>query len=213
MPLFGSRREPSPEPVVHTQPPPKKGLFHRHDPEPVYEQPPPPPQKKSLFGGGSSRRHEPEPAPPVQAEAAPRKHGIFGGSRRDRSPTRYSSSSRSSMSSADAHYADGRGAEHGRHGRRSGGLGGGLLSRKKDGVADDMDPSIVHARERVMGAEAAEMDADRALEQARLRVREAREDVKALEAEAKEDARRAKVKQQHFNEISKRGKGLGRHGL
>jgi hypothetical protein len=75
---------------------------------------------------------------------------------------------------------------------------------------DDMDPSIMHARERVMSAEAAEMDADRALDQARLRVAEARQDVKALEAEAKEDARRAKMKQQQYQEISKRGKGLGR---
>lgn len=119
------------------------------------------------------------------------------------------------MSSTDAHHMDRRSTEHSRHSRKSGSLGGGggLLSRKKGGVADDMDPSIVHARERVMSAEAAEMEADRALDQARQQAREARGDVKALEAEAKEDARRAKVKQQHFNEINKRGKGLGRHGL
>lgn len=76
-----------------------------------------------------------------------------------------------------------------------------------------MDPSIVRARERVMGAENAERDADRALEAARLRVREARDDVKRLELEAAEEARRAKIKQYHAKEVSKRGKQLGRHDL
>jgi hypothetical protein len=73
-----------------------------------------------------------------------------------------------------------------------------------------MDPSIVQARERVLGAENAERDADRALESARLRVREAREEVKRLELEAKEEARLAKIKQHHAREVSKRGKQLGR---
>lgn len=103
------------------------------------------------------------------------------------------------MSSGE--YHDRRSTE--RSGRRS----GGFLGRRKD----EMDPSIRHAKERVMSAEQAEMEADRARDQARLRVEEARHDVKALEAEAKEDARRAKMKQQQYQEISKRGKGLGRH--
>lgn len=202
MPLFGSRREPSPEPIAR-EPPRKKGLFSRHE-DPVYEQPPPPPQKKGLFG---SSRHEPAP---VHAEPPPKKHGFFGGSRRNDSPTGYSSSGRSSMSSGDYHHHDRRSTDAHRH-RSSGSGGGGLLSRVKGGRgSDDMDPSIQHARERVMAAEAAEMDADRARDQARLRVHEAQQDVKALEAEAKEDARRAKMKQQQYNEISKRGKGLGR---
>lgn len=74
----------------------------------------------------------------------------------------------------------------------------------------ELDPSIVHARERVMGAEQAEHEADRALNAARTQVREAREEVKRLELEAKEEARLAKIKQYHAAEVSKRGKQLGR---
>ncbi|KAI4863207.1 hypothetical protein F4820DRAFT_427614 [Hypoxylon rubiginosum] len=77
----------------------------------------------------------------------------------------------------------------------------------------DMDPSIVQARERVMQAETAERDADRALEAARIRVREARAEVKKLEVEAAEEARLAKIKQYHAREVSKRGKQLGRHDV
>lgn len=68
----------------------------------------------------------------------------------------------------------------------------------------------MQARERVMGAEAAEHEADRALNAARIQVREAREEVKRLEIEAKEEARLAKIKQHHAAEVSKRGKQLGR---
>jgi hypothetical protein len=64
-----------------------------------------------------------------------------------------------------------------------------------------------------MNAEKAENEADHALASARLRVREAREEVKRLELEAAEEARRAKVKQYHAREVSKRGKQLGRHGV
>lgn len=74
----------------------------------------------------------------------------------------------------------------------------------------ELDPSIQQARERVMNAERAETEADRALEAARLQVREALADVKRLEHEAAEDARRAKIKQYHAREVSKRGKQLGR---
>ena len=56
----------------------------------------------------------------------------------------------------------------------------GLLHRHED-------PSIVTARERVLSAEAAERDADRALVQARAAVREAREHIKRLEREAAEE--------------------------
>lgn len=61
-----------------------------------------------------------------------------------------------------------------------------------------------------MSAEKAETEADRALASARIRVREAREEVKRLELEAAEEARRAKIKQYHAREVSKRGKQLGR---
>ena len=56
----------------------------------------------------------------------------------------------------------------------------GLLHRHED-------PSIVTARERVLSAEAAERDADRALVQARAAVREAREHIKRLGREAAEE--------------------------
>jgi hypothetical protein len=58
---------------------------------------------------------------------------------------------------------------------------GGLFHRNAQ------DPSIMAARERVMSAEAAERDADRALHHARLAVREARDHVKRLEREAAEE--------------------------
>src|SRR5271154_2141039 len=48
------------------------------------------------------------------------------------------------------------------------------------------DPSIATARERVLGAEAAERDADKALMHARAAVKEARNHVKRLEREATE---------------------------
>lgn len=61
-----------------------------------------------------------------------------------------------------------------------------------------------------MSAEAAEREADRALFAAKAAVREAREHVKALEREAAEQARLAKVKQQAAKGLGKRGKALGR---
>lgn len=98
------------------------------------------------------------------------------------------------------------------HQGKTSGVGGGLLQKSlsKFGREEDVDPSIKRAREHVMNAEAAEADADRALEEAKRRVKEAREEVRVLEKEAEEDARRAKIKQQHAAEVSKRGKGLGR---
>ncbi|RDL35458.1 uncharacterized protein BP5553_07389 [Venustampulla echinocandica] len=74
------------------------------------------------------------------------------------------------------------------------------------------DASIVAARQRVMSAEAAEKDADRALVQARHAVKDARDHVKRIEREAAEGARLAKLKQAQAHSISKRAKPLGRHG-
>jgi len=82
---------------------------------------------------------------------------------------------------------------------------GGLLSRHHE------DASIVGARERVMQAERAEREADKSLIAARQAVRAAREHVKHLEREAKEEARLAKIKQGQAASLSKRGKALGRH--
>lgn len=59
--------------------------------------------------------------------------------------------------------------------------GGGLFNRHPE------DPTIAHARERVMSAENAEREADRALVQARAAVKEAREHIKLLEREAAEE--------------------------
>jgi len=74
------------------------------------------------------------------------------------------------------------------------------------------DPTILAARQKVAEAEASEREADRALGQARLAVREAHEHVKMLEREALEDARRAKLKQAEAKTVSKSARGLGRHG-
>lgn len=57
----------------------------------------------------------------------------------------------------------------------------GLLHRR------DEDPSIIAAKERVANAEAAEREADKALAQARVAVRDAREHIKRLEKEAAEE--------------------------
>ncbi|CAK7229701.1 hypothetical protein SCUCBS95973_007316 [Sporothrix curviconia] len=81
------------------------------------------------------------------------------------------------------------------------------------GSDTDLDPSIIAARERVMSAETAEREADRALDIARREVREARDHVKRLELEAKEEARKAKIKQFHAREVSRRAKPLGRHDI
>jgi hypothetical protein len=97
---------------------------------------------------------------------------------------------------------------------RDGSVKRGFLSKRGRGNQRqdeaDLDPSIVHARDRLMGAEAAEQDAARALVAARESAASAREDILRLEAEAREDARRAKIKETQAREFSKRGKALGR---
>ncbi|KAI0805017.1 hypothetical protein GGR55DRAFT_656712 [Xylaria sp. FL0064] len=149
----------------------------------------------------SNRRPEEE----VIEEPAPapeKKHGLFS---RHRSPSPVSTvPARTSTSSSRSDAASNPSRN------RS------VLSRTfGHGVSrnPDIDPSIVQARERVMTAENAEREADRALAAARLRVREAREEVKRLELEAAEEARRAKIKQYHAKEVSKRGKQLGRYDI
>lgn len=178
-------------------------FFSRHEPEPapVVEQPP---RKHGLF----SSRQEPAPVVQQQQQQPQKKHGLFG-SHRDPSPvssasstnynTHNSTHSNGYTNSPTRHSTDGSGSK--RH-------SGGLLS--KFGGNDHMDPSIVQARERVMGAEAAEREADRALVAARESVRNAREHVRRLELEAEEEARLAKIKQHQAKDISKRGQLLGR---
>jgi hypothetical protein len=185
------------------------GLFSRHAEEPapqrqpVYEEPP---KKHGLFG---SKRHAPDQ---INQNTTPNNR---------RSSTTTASPERTSgggifRRSTDAghnnnynnNYTNGyhNGYTNGHNGSQR---SGGLLQRFGHGNRGDMDPSITHARERLMGAEAAELEADRALMAARESAQEAREHVRMLEVEAKEDARRAKIKQHHAKEFSKRGKHLG----
>ena len=127
--------------------------------------------------------------------------------------SRHRSSSVSSLSSSDLEHS----RRNGGHGltkktstRNSGtfgsGGGGGLFSRNKDVE----DPSISAARERVMMAEQAERDAERALIHAKESVHDAKTHVRNLEVEAQEDARRAKVKQNAARDIGKHSSKLGR---
>ncbi|KAK3946976.1 hypothetical protein QBC32DRAFT_319393 [Pseudoneurospora amorphoporcata] len=155
-----------------------------------------------------SRHAEPEPAPaPVHHEPTPKRHSLFGGgsSRHNRSP---SPGSPTYSSASDRHRSTSRDSSSGHKPS--------LLSRtfgNGHSTSHQVDPSIMQARERVMMAESAERDADRALMAARESVRQAREHVRALELEAQEEARRAKIKQYHAKEVSKRGNQLGRHGI
>lgn len=61
-----------------------------------------------------------------------------------------------------------------------------------------------------MAAEQAERDADHALQQARLRVREARDHVRRLELEAQAEAKAAAVKADQAKDLNRRAKPLGR---
>ena len=198
MGLFSRHAEPAPQrQPVYEEPPAKQGLFSRRaEPvpqhQPAYEEPP---VKHGLF----SRHAEPAPQQqPVYDEPA-RKHGLFGS--RHHSPSRATSTAtRSTRSSVSTTSPD-----------RAGGQRSGLLHRSfGNGNSDDMDPSIVQARERVLGAENAEREADRALVAARESTRLAREHVRMVELEAQEDARKAKLKAKYAQEVSKRGKQLGR---
>ncbi|OAA70337.1 hypothetical protein ISF_02311 [Cordyceps fumosorosea ARSEF 2679] len=173
-----------------------------------------------------SRRDE--PVEPVIEEPVAKKHGLFH-SRRDPSPARTASTTPSSGTGHDLrNHGSNRGSFFRRSHddattavnddpspKRSPSLLHKGLHRMGVGRDDerDLDPSILRAREHVMSAEAAEEEADRALDAARRRVGEAREHVRRLEEETAEDARRARIKQHHAAEVSKRGKVLGRHGL
>ncbi|KAJ7594473.1 hypothetical protein C8J56DRAFT_926843 [Mycena floridula] len=97
--------------------------------------------------------------------------------------------------------------------RSNGGMTGffGGVGRRGNDVHSD--PSIVAARQKLSVAEEAEKEADRALIQARAMVKEARDHVKGLEREAKEDVVRAQAKQAEAKIMGKTARtGLGRHG-
>jgi len=109
-------------------------------------------------------RHSEDTAPPVsqkEVDAPQRRSTLFGRSHRSVSPAATTSTRSSTQTS------------------NSGGRG--LLHRR------DEDPTIIAARERVMNAEVAEREADKALASARVAVREAREHIKRLEKEATEE--------------------------
>jgi hypothetical protein len=156
-----------------------------------------------LFSRNTEPEHE---AVPVEQPVEEKRHGLFGSRRRSTSPARTDNSSirTSSTNMTNSTYQT--------TPSRSGTNRRSLLSRTfgNGNHNDDMDPSIIAARERVLSAETAERDADRALDIARREVREARDQVRKLELEAKEEARLAKIKQFHAKEVSKRGKALGR---
>ncbi|KKO97126.1 hypothetical protein THAR02_10770 [Trichoderma harzianum] len=167
-------------------------------------------------------RSEPSPEPVYQpepvAEPPSRKHSLFHRNR-DVSPTsshRTGSVASSNNGGPGGYNAAGSNSGGGlfRHSTDSsaGSRRRGLFHRDGGGM-QALDPSILQAREHVMHAEAAEIEADRALGEARMRVRAAKDHVWRLEEEAKEEARRAKIKQEQAREVSKRGQGLGRHGL
>lgn len=165
-------------------------------------------------------RREPEeelpPPEPYHEEERKRGPGLLSSLRRDRDPSPTPTTSTQATDSTrrtsttyrtSPTHNDGASSIFSRSTSTST-RGGGLL--RKFGANEELDPSIIQARERMMSAETAEREADRALELARREVKDAREEVKRLEVEAKEEARRAKIKAYHAKEVSKRGKALGR---
>ncbi|KAK5938968.1 hypothetical protein PMZ80_009161 [Knufia obscura] len=150
--------------------------------------------KMGLFG----KKEEPVPAQhaPVQTHHNNNRMSTQSTTSPRRSGGGFFSKRRSSsVSSSDVE------APH-RSGTRS---SGGLLSRR-----NHEDPSIAAARERVMAAERSEREADLALQQSRVAVREAREHVKRLELEAEAEAKAAKLKQGQAKALGNRSHHLGR---
>ncbi|EGX49216.1 hypothetical protein TWF569_011173 [Orbilia oligospora] len=146
-----------------------------------------------------STTKEPEP---VQQDVAPRRSSTMNSRTSSRSPRRHGSifsRHRDRDSSPDSIGTNRTGST-----RAS---GSGFFNR---GHGNE-DPSISGARQRVIDAEVAERDADRALMAAKSAVKDARDHVKSLELEAKEQARLAKLKQRAAGDISKRARPLGKH--
>lgn len=176
-----------------------------------------------FFSRHSETVEEPVEEPRTEAvrteDGQPKRRSLFGSLRRSPSPSPSAATANTFKTSTTPHSATNDQNNGGGTFRRSTeGNGNGSISGHRSllhrsfghGNDNDMDPSILQARERVTNAEAAERDADHALETARQSVREAHEHVRRLELEAKEEARLAKIKQHHAREVSKRGKQLGR---
>ncbi|KAI0368285.1 hypothetical protein BV20DRAFT_969329 [Pilatotrama ljubarskyi] len=153
-----------------------------------------------LFRSSSPRRD----APPPQPESPTRSHGLFGRRSRsqDNNTNGYNNGYDNTNSNGNAKTT------------RSGGIFGRRRSSSSSDRSTDLskDPSIAAARQKVTEAEAAEVAADRALNDARAAVRGAKEQVKRLEQEALEEARRAKAKQAEAKTMRKSTGRLGRHG-
>ena len=210
MPFFSRHEEPAPvqQQPIQQETGKRHGLFgSKHEPAPA---PLPVQQETGKRHGLFGSKREPAPVPEPVHEERGKKHGLFG-SRRSPSPSPSSSTRHTTSTSRTSPDRDSSG---GVLRRSTDASNRGILHRTfGNGSIGDVDPSIVQARERVMGAEMAEREADRALMAARESVREAREHVRRLELEAEEEARRAKIKQHQARDISKRGKQLGRHGI
>ncbi|KAH8107762.1 hypothetical protein BXZ70DRAFT_1074201 [Cristinia sonorae] len=130
------------------------------------------------------------PPPPPQTQSPSRSRSLFS-RRRSPSPEPYATHGTNSDQSSRGGFFSRRrsSSSSGSSNHRSGSLGS--------------DPTILAARQKVSDAEAFEREADRALGQARAAVRDAREHVRALEREALEDARRAKMKQAEAKTVLK----------
>ncbi|CAK7564664.1 MAG: hypothetical protein SEPTF4163_002563 [Sporothrix epigloea] len=155
---------------------------------------------------------------PNQSEM--KRGGLFGSRRRDPSPASTTATVKTAQTGnthnrrrSDLSSVNSNGNGNGSISSRTGSHRSFLHRSFGQGNDNDLDPSIVAARERVLSAETAERVADRALENARREVHEARDLVKRLELEAKEEARKAKIKQNYAREVSRRAKPLGRHDL
>jgi hypothetical protein len=120
-----------------------------------------------LFGS----RKETVPPPTTTTNTAPNRSSGFFSRRRSDSPSRHTTTTTSTHGHSPNRTST----------KLSHGSGGGLLHRNHE------DASITNARERVVRAEAAERDADRALIAAKGAVREAIADVRRLEHEAAEE--------------------------
>ncbi|KAF8610081.1 hypothetical protein BDV93DRAFT_601147 [Ceratobasidium sp. AG-I] len=145
-----------------------------------------------LFGNKSAAPASTAPPPP--AETSPRRSRSMFNRRR---------SSASSISSVESERRRNSGGRKGFFG-----MGG---SRASGDHTLDRDPSVIAAREKLVAAEKAERDADRALELARRAVLEARTHCKSLETQAAEEARMAKARRTEARSLGKRAGGLGRH--
>ncbi|KAJ7178396.1 hypothetical protein C8R43DRAFT_456914 [Mycena crocata] len=170
-------------------------LFKSHpEPEPVAA---PPARKGSIFTRNRS-------VSPGRGQTTSHSRGLF--SRR-----------RSSDESSLGHRSSGSSVGRGNSVRSGTGSsmrnGGGFFGGNNNNTFNvHKDPTILAARGKVTMAEKAEAEADRALDVARMQVREARDHVRFLEKEAAEEQKRAKAKQAVANTVSQSARGLGRHG-